>query len=188
MNKKVVYANETNNLYRLSVIACVLILVFAVLDIVFLHRSLMGVMSKIPVIVVIYLILYFGKKITIRSKENIRHRRKIVEFGEKYEGKIVAVNKHDNFDVSIGATVTAYSLTAEYYSNEKADYKKVDSAILAHTPADVVGNKCIIYEYDGVAIIHEIQNFSNKKMSLWEWEVLMIIIAGFGIALWFCLN
>ncbi len=188
MYKKVIYANETSILYRLSMMACILILVFAALDIAFLHRSLMGIMSKIPVLVVIFLIQYFQRIITIRNKENIGRHREIVEFGEKYEGKIIAVNEHNSYDTSIGATGTAYSLTAEYYSHEKTEYKKVNSAILAHTPADVVGKKCIIYEYDGETIIHEIQNFSNKKMALREWGILMIIIAGFGIALWFCLD
>lgn len=185
---KVKYANEKVNTLRICIIASTVIMVFAVIDIIALHRTLVGILSKIPAILIVALIIYYGRKVQMEHINNIKRHENIVKNGTRCEGVILSIQQHETYDSSSGRTGISYSLIAEYFSESEKKNKQVASAILVNTPNDIVGNKCIVYEYDGESLIDEVEGYGRKHMSAREWGLLLIVLIGFGIALYCCLK
>lgn len=182
---KVKYTNDEKRIKPVSWIICSILFVLAALDTVFLHLSVEGVLSKIPVMVIIVIILLASQKIAARQEREKNHRKELVKYGERCEGKIIAINEHKYYSTTMDHLCYSYSLSAEYYSEKSGCYKRIDSGILAQTPTDVVGNDCIVYEYNGEAIIDSVDQLSDKKMSPANAVLLIITIALFGFAAWF---
>ena len=185
---KVKYANETTKLFWWCAIISIIIAIFAVADYFILHRSLIGLVSKAPVILVIILILYFARHFQSGHIENFNLRRQIVERGTRCEGKIISVNIKESYDSTNDSSNTVSSLVAEYYSENARCLKRLESSTLAHTPIDLTGKKCIVFEYDGTAIIDEVEDYANKRMNIKDRIILCLVILGFVFALWICLH
>ena len=182
---KVKYSNEGGKIKPVSWIICSLLFILSVLDTVFLHLSFVGVISKIPVIIIIVVILLVSKKFGAKQEGVRKRRNEFIQYGEQCEGKIVAVNKHRYYNTTLDQLSYYYTLSAEYYSEKSGCYKTVESDSLALTPNDIVGNGCIVYEYNGEAIIDSVSQLTDKKMSPLNVVILIITIALFGVAAWF---
>ena len=188
MYGKVKYANETTTIFRWCVFISIIITIFAFADYITLHRSIVGLVSKVPVIVVVLLILYFARHFQSKHIENLNLHKQIVEQGFRYEGKIISVNITESYDSTNDSSNIISSLTAEYYSENDRCLKRIQSSTLAHTPIDLTGKKCIVFEYNGTAIIDEVEDYANRSMSVKDKIILCLVILGFILALWICLH
>ena len=183
---KVRYSYEGKNPETASRIICGVITILLILNTIFLPWTTNGIIAKLITIVIAVLFIAFMlrlcKKVALKKSEVIRRRKEIVELGDMCEGKIIAVNKRRFYDNVKGHLSESYYLTAEYFSAKSGCVKRIDSSILARTPVDVEGNDCIVYEYEGEAIIDSVAQMSDKKMSPLEVVLLIAVIALFGAA------
>lgn len=186
---KVKYSNEGKNIELASRIICGVIIIMLILDTVFTPWLLRGIIFKFATIIIAVLFMVFmlrlSKKVALKNSEVRRRRKEIVELGDMCEGKIISVNKRRFYDTTKEHLVESFYLTAEYFSVKSGCVKRIDSSSLARTPNDVEGNECIVYEYDGEAIIDSVAQMSDKKMSPLNVVLLIVVIALFGVAAYF---
>lgn len=186
---KVKYSNEGKNIELVSKIICVVITIILILNTVFLPWTLEGVINKTVIIIVAILFMMYllrlSKKVAMHKSEIRRHRVEIVEQGDMCEGKIIAVNERRFYNSAREQWENAYFLTAEYFSAKFGCVKRIDSNFLAHEPNDIVGNDCIVYEYEDEAIIDSVAQMSDKKISPLNIVILIVVLAMFGIAIYF---
>lgn len=186
---KVKYSNEGKNIELASRIICGVITIMLILNTIFLPWTPTGIIGKLATIIIAVLFMLFmlrlSKKVAIKKKEEKRRRMEIVELGDMCEGRIIAVNKRRFYDTVKEHLTESYYLTAEYFSAKSGCVKRIDSSCLARTPNDVVGNDCIVYEYEGEAIIDSVAQMSDKKMSPLNVVLLIVVIALFGVAIYF---
>ena len=186
---KVRYSYECKNPETASRIICGVITIMLILNTIFLPWTPNGIIAKLITIIIAVLfmavMLRLSKKLALKKSEVIRRRKEIVELGDMCEGKIIAVNKRRYYDTAKGHLTESYYLTAEYFSAKSGCVKRIDSSILARTPVDVEGNDCIVYEYEGEAIIDSVAQMSDKKMSPLDVVLLIVVIALFGVAAYY---
>ncbi len=186
---KVKYSNEGKNIELAGRIICGVITILLILNTIFLPWTPNGIIIKSATIIIAVLFMAFmlrlSKKVALENNEVRRRRKEIVELGDMCEGKIIALNKRRFYSTTKERLDESYYLTAEYFSAKSGCVKRVDSSCLARTPNGVVGNDCIVYEYDGEAIIDSVAQMSDKKMSPLDIVMLIVVIALFGVAIYF---